>query len=31
MAIAWGHDVDAALRQAKSEQKFVLVDVFNPG
>jgi hypothetical protein len=30
-AIAWGHDLQAALQQAKSQKKLVLVDVFNPG
>ncbi len=29
--IQWGHDLDAALQQAKTEQKFVFLDVFNPG
>lgn len=29
--IAWGHDLQAALDRAKSENKLVLVDVFNPG
>ena len=29
--IPWGHDLDAALEHAKAEQKFVFLDVFNPG
>jgi hypothetical protein len=29
--IAWQHDYDAALEQARTERKFVLLDVFNPG
>ena len=27
----WQHDYEAALERAKTERKFVLVDVFNPG
>jgi hypothetical protein len=27
----WSHDLDAALKQAQSETKFVLLDIFNPG
>ena len=30
-AIAWGHDLEAALEQAKSQRKFVFLDIFNPG
>jgi len=29
--IEWMHDLDAALKRAREESKFVLVDVFNPG
>jgi len=27
----WMYDFDAALQQARSESKFVLLDIFNPG
>lgn len=27
----WEHDYEAALERAKTERKFVLLDVFNPG
>jgi hypothetical protein len=27
----WLHDLDAALQQARTESKFVLLDIFNPG
>ncbi len=30
-SISWQHDYDAVLEQARSERKFVLLDVFNPG
>ena len=29
--IPWTSDVNAALEQARTEQKFVFLDVFNPG
>jgi hypothetical protein len=29
--ISWTHDYAAALEQAREEQKFVFLDVFNPG
>jgi hypothetical protein len=29
--IAWQHDYEAALEQARTEHKFVLLDIFNPG
>jgi hypothetical protein len=27
----WEHDYETALERAKTERKFVLLDVFNPG
>lgn len=27
----WEHDLDAALARARDEQRFVLLDIFNPG
>jgi hypothetical protein len=30
-AVPWVTDYAAALERARSEQKFVLLDVFNPG
>jgi len=27
----WQNNLDAALERAKSERKFVFIDVFNPG
>ena len=29
--VFWHHDYEAAVDLAKTERKFVLVDVFNPG
>ena len=29
--VPWEHDLDAALKRARDEQRFVLLDVFNPG
>lgn len=29
--VPWEHDLDAALQRARDEQRFVLLDVFNPG
>jgi len=29
--IPWEHDYEKALERARSEQKLVLLDVFNPG
>lgn len=29
--LEWLHDLDAALQQAKSANKLVLLDIFNPG
>jgi hypothetical protein len=26
----WLHDLDAALQRARAENKFVLLDIFNP-
>ena len=30
-AAMWEHDYEGAFERAKSERKFVLVDIFNPG
>jgi hypothetical protein len=30
-SVPWQHDFDAALEQARSQRKFVVLDVFNPG
>lgn len=29
--VPWEHDYAAALERARTERKFVLLDVFNPG
>jgi len=29
--ISWDHDYDAALEKARTERKFVFLDIFNPG
>jgi hypothetical protein len=29
--IPWQADLDAALERAKTDRKFVLLDIFNPG
>lgn len=29
-SVPWQHDLDRALEQARSEHKFVLLDIFNP-
>lgn len=31
VTIPWEHDYQASLERAKTERKFVLLDVFNPG
>ncbi len=30
-AVPWEHDYEAVLERAKTERKFVFLDVFNPG
>ena len=30
-SVPWQYDFEAALEEAKTERKFVLVDIFNPG
>ena len=30
-SIPWEHDYETALERARAEEKFVLLDVFNPG
>jgi hypothetical protein len=30
-SVPWLHDYETALQQARSENKFVLLDIFNPG
>ena len=30
-SIPWEHDIAAALERAATEQKLVLLDIFNPG
>jgi len=30
-SIAWEHDYEAALEKARTERKFVFLDIFNPG
>jgi hypothetical protein len=29
--VPWQHDYERALEQARTERKFVLLDIFNPG
>jgi hypothetical protein len=31
MSVPWQRDLDKALEQARTENKFVLLDIFNPG